>query len=72
MSQESEQYEYIRATITEGELSLRYQIKGIPTVGRMTHDEDVSDYSDFDIVELVTNLLDVPPEQEKIIEIDWA
>ncbi len=70
MAEEKEHYEYVRARICCGELSWEYQIKtpGAPQ-GRMSHDEDVSDYTDDDIKQLTRDMLDCPDDQE--IEVIW-
>ncbi len=48
-----ESYEYIKAIVDCGELRWEYCLKGSHQVSRMSHDEDVSDYSDEEIIRLV-------------------
>lgn len=62
-------YEYIRATVDCGDLTIRYQVKGNPSPGRMDHDEDVSDFTDDEIKDLIVMLLDVPDKQKDLIVI---
>lgn len=53
-----EHYEFIHADIIDGTLTCTYQLPGKP-IGRMSHDEDVSEFSDADIIDLIRSLLSV-------------
>lgn len=67
-----EKYDYIRATITDGKLGVKYRVTGNPTPGRTDHDEDVLEWSDKEIRGLVASLIDVQDDQRELIEIFWA
>lgn len=72
MSTESEQFQYIRATVSDGELTINYRLRMNPSAGRMTHDEDVSEWADKEIKELIAGLIDVPSDELHKIEIEFA
>ena len=65
----SEHYEFIKAFVEDGQLRWEYRVKGSAKVGRMSHDEDVSDFSDKDIVSLTRNMLDVEDDDPVEIEV---
>lgn len=69
MSVNEEQYEYVKATVTDGSLVWEYQVEGFPSPGSMSHDEDVSEWSDEDIIDITAMILDVEDEQRDIIEL---
>ncbi len=60
----SDTYKFVRAVVEDGELHWEYQIDelGAPQ-GSMGHDEDVSDYSEEEIVEITKQMLDLPSDQ---------
>ncbi len=69
---DDERFEWIKATVDyEGELSITYQVSGLSTTGRDDHDEDVSDWKDKEIKDLVKRLIGVPDDQADLIEIIW-
>lgn len=49
---DSERYDYIRAIVDCGNLCWEYKLKGNSVAGKMSHDEDVSDWSEDDIRKL--------------------
>lgn len=52
-------YEYIRATVdADGSLTMEYRVRNAKVSGRMSHDEDVSNFSNGEIETLVRGLLD--------------
>ncbi len=70
MTETGEQYcEYVwfRAKILAGVCTFEWQIKYLP-VGRLTHDEDVADWSDDDIRQLAVQYQDVDPS---LVEVFW-
>lgn len=68
MSEKSEQYQFIKATVDCGELTWEYALEG-RSPQRMIHDEDVDDWTDEDIVDLTVDMLSVDPTQRGIIEV---
>jgi len=69
---EAEGYEYIKAIIDCGSLRWEYLIAGYDVKGRDAHDEDVSDWTEEEILTLTKNMLDVPEDQADRIEIIYA
>jgi len=57
-------YEWIKAYIDNGELRMEYKLRGSTVVGRMSHDEDVGDFSDAEIKNLVRGLIDASENDE--------
>ena len=72
MINETEKYEYIRALIDGEDLTMEHKTEGNPVKGRTDHDEDVSDWSEEDVRDLIVALLGVSEEQRGIIDIQWA
>ena len=68
----SEHYEYVRATVsvTDGSMVMRYKIAGAPA-GSMSHDENVSEWTDGEIRDVVGGLLGVPEAIRDTIEVIW-
>lgn len=64
-------YEYVKARVDCGELCWEYKLIGSYIVGRMAHDEDVSDWSENQIVDVTCLMLDVDKDQRKIVEVQW-
>jgi hypothetical protein len=69
---EGEEYESITATVDCGELSWRYKVKGAQVPGRLAHDEDVTDWSDEDIVNLTMSMLEVPEHQRSLVKVQYV
>jgi hypothetical protein len=64
---EKEKYEYIRAIVDCGELRWEYKMVGSEVIGRMAHDEDVSQWSDEEIIDVTCAMLDVEDgERDKV------
>lgn len=59
-----DRYAFIRAYVDCGELRWEYRIVGNRTVGRQSHDEDVSEMTEADIVALTRNMLCVEPYEK--------
>ena len=72
MNDETEKYDYIRALIDGEDLTIEHKIEGNPVKGRTDHDEDVSDWIEDDVRDLIVTLLGVSDEQRGIIDIQWA
>jgi hypothetical protein len=67
---ESNQYEYVTATIHNGcDLSWRYKIPGSDVHGRDAFDEPVEKWNDVDIIALTTSYLGVG--NPGCIEVVW-
>ena len=66
-----ERYEYVKATVCCGELTWKYKITGSDVLGSMGHDEDVSEWSDREIINLTAAMLDVPKDNREVIEVIW-
>ena len=64
-----ERYEYVNAIICCGELRWKYKVEGCDVSGSMPHDEDVSDWTDEEIIDLTCNMLDVSDDQRGLIEV---
>jgi hypothetical protein len=69
MLSESE-YESIVAEVDCGELTVVSQLKGNPVKSRMSHDEEVSDWSDAEIRQCVVGLLMLEESEEKLIQVN--
>ena len=69
---ESGPFEYVRAIIIGDELRWEYKINTSPVQGSMSHDDDISDYTDMDIIELTMSMVGVPEEQKDLIEIQYG
>lgn len=67
MSQPEERYEYVKAIIDCGELRWEYKLPDGP-VNTMTHDEDVSDYSEDDIKDITRSMLGLEDDEEITVE----
>ena len=66
----SENYKYVRAIADCGDLRWEYQLADSDVLGRMSHDEDVSDWSDDDIIHVTRAMLDVP--ESVPVEVVWV
>lgn len=65
-------YDYVTATISCGQIYWRYQIHGLDVPGSQSfNDEDVSEWTDKDIVDLTCNMLDIPESEKHIIKVVW-
>lgn len=65
-------YSWIKATVMEGKLSWSYRACECEVDGSQSFDdEDVSNWSDDDIRDLTTLMLDVHADQVGMIEISW-
>ena len=64
-------YEYIRATVSEGRLSMRYRVVGLHVDGRDGYDEDVSKWTDDDIRKIVCQMLDIDLTFKEEVEVVW-
>ncbi len=67
-----ERYEFIRAIVSEGNLSCEYRLVGNSVTGRQSHDEDVSNWTEEEIRQLVCEMLDVADDERSVIEIRYA
>jgi hypothetical protein len=65
-----ERYEKITANITDGDLVWRYKVAGLCHAS-MAHDEDVSEYTDEEIIDLTCSMLSVDVVQRELIEVVW-
>ena len=65
-----QQYKTILATVTEGQLTWTYKLEGCQT-SSMTYEEDVSDWTDNEIIGLTCNMLSVSKDQRSSIEVVW-
>lgn len=65
-------YEYIRAIVDCGELRWEYKLKAFDVSGSMSHDEDVSEWSDEDIKTVTRMMLDVNDDDPVEIEVQWV
>lgn len=70
MTEEKEEYEYIKAIIDCGELSFNYKLKGCPP-NSMIHDEDVTDWSEDDIKSVTQTSLTLSDDELDRIEIEY-
>lgn len=62
--------EYCRARVDfEGNLTLKYRWSKLKVEGSMAHDENVLDWSDDDIVDLVADLVGIPDEEVEKVEV---
>lgn len=67
----NERYESIVVNIVDGELTWRYKLEEATRSGSMVHEEDVSGWSDKEIIDLTRSMLDVDDDQRSIIEVVW-
>lgn len=67
----SEEYKYIRATVTDGQLHMDYLVEGAFVAGSDTHDEDVSDWTEEDIIECVMMTLGAEEKDRPKIEVHY-
>lgn len=70
MSEQPERYKFITATVDCGTLIWTYKVESSHTYGRMGHDEDVSEWSDDDIIKLTMDMLSVDESQRSLIEVN--
>lgn len=68
---EPQTYEYVRAIVDCGRLRWEYQVKGLSVPGRLGHDEDVSDWNERDIRNCTRQMLDIPSDQDSVIEVQY-
>lgn len=66
----NERYEWIKAIRSSEELRWEYRLEGAARDGRQDHDEDVSDYTDKQIIELTASMLDVRDDNRDVIQIE--
>ena len=68
---ENERFEYVTA-IRDAEGNLRWESKleESQAVSQMKHDDDVSNYSDEDVIDLTMGMLGVSEDQRSIIKIE--
>ena len=71
MPDEKTSYESITITVEDGELQYEYMPKG-GKLQRMTHDEDVSDWTQSDCIKCVVGLLDLTEDEAKTIDFAYA
>ena len=64
-----EEYDYIRAIVDDGELRMEYQVKGLEVAGSDCHEENVTGWSDDDIIECVAMTLGLGDADRKMIEV---
>jgi len=69
---ELEPFEYVRAIVEIDELRWEYKVETSPVQGSMSHDEDVSDYTDDDIIDLTMGMIGVPEEQKDLVEVQYG
>lgn len=67
---EPDVYEWIKATITDGQVTFTYKVPGLPSGGQR-HDEDVHTWTDEQIRKLGCDLLDISPNRADEIEVLW-
>lgn len=69
----SEKYEYIRAFVqVDGELHWEYKVEGNYAQGCLKHDEDVSSWTEEEIIDCTAVVLFVDEEQYNIIEVIYV
>lgn len=61
---------FCRAIVDCGNLRWEYRHPGAKVEGRMSHDEDVSDFSQEDIIDLTRSMLGLAPEET--VEVVYA
>lgn len=66
-----DEYKYIRAIVDCGELRWEYKVTGCAMSGSQGFDEDVGDYTNDDIVDLMS-MLSVEESQREMIEVEYA
>jgi hypothetical protein len=66
--QKTEWYAYIRAILTDGRLRWEYRLADGPP-GRMSHDEDVSEWTHAEIVGLTRSMLSVDGDDLVTVEV---
>lgn len=69
---EPDRYEHITAIVDCGDLRWEYQVQGLDSPGRMSHDEDISEWSKKDIIDVTMMSLGVPDDQRDIIKVEYA
>ena len=67
----TERYEYVKAIVECGELRLEYRLVGSSVVGRDRHDDDVSEWSDTEIIDVVCSLLSVDDDNRDVVTVEW-
>jgi hypothetical protein len=67
----TEKYKYVKATVSDGELSLEYRLEGALVTGRDGHDEDVSGWTDREIVNLACGMLGIEDADRDVVEVIW-
>lgn len=55
----SERYNWVKVIVDCGSLRWEYQLEGSCVIGRMSHDENVSDWTAEDIIDLTKNILNI-------------
>lgn len=65
-----EKYAYVRAIVDCGSLRWEYQIEGSAVAGHMNHDEDVSDWSQDDVIRCTRSMLSL--DQDEKVEVVYA
>jgi len=66
-----EKYEWITAEVDCGTVTFRYRVEGRDLDGSDQHDEDVSDWTEDQIIALGCDLLDCH-EQRDLIKVEYC
>lgn len=65
------QYEFIKAIVSGNSLRWEYKLAGNRVVGRQSHDEDVSNWSEREILDLTYQILDVSEPEKDVVQVQY-
>ena len=66
-----ERYEYVKAIVEDGELRWEWRLVGSSVRGRLAHDENVTGWSDRDIMTVTCLMLDVSDDEREVVTIEY-
>jgi hypothetical protein len=66
-----EHYEYVKATASDGVLTIKVKLFGNDFEETKTHGEDISEYSRQEIETFVRKLLNIMDDDPVTISVDW-
>jgi hypothetical protein len=71
-AEDEERFEYVRAIVDCGTLRWEYKLIDSFHTGRMEHDEDVTEWTEQDIIDLTCRMLYVPDDNRDVVRVEYA
>ncbi len=71
-STNTEHYLYVIACVEDGNLRWKYRLNGSSVIGREKYDEDVSEWSEVDIVSLTKSMLSIAADDPVQVQVRYG